>query len=102
MDGAAAQTPSACSAHAAARERRHTVHEPPALPTGRVSTAVQRQYRLDVTDLTFLPLGLDVQAWAYRVATADGRAYFLKLRRGGVIATALRVPRALADRAASH
>jgi len=78
------------------------VHEPPALPTGRVSTAVQRQYRLDVTDLTFLPLGLDVQAWAYRVATADGRAYFLKLRRGGVIATALRVPRALADRAASH
>src|SRR5579885_2333195 len=75
--------------------------EPPDLSHERISAAVQRQYGFGVTALTRLSLGLDFAAWTYRATSEDGAAYFLKLRRG-VIATALSVPRALADQGATH
>lgn len=76
--------------------------EPPRIAEGRVVAAVRRSYGLDLTQLAFLPLGHDVQAWAYRGVTADGGAYFLKLRRGVANPVALRVARALADQGATH
>lgn len=78
------------------------VREPPDLADGRLTAAVRRHYGLPVTTLTFLPLGLDVRAWAYRVTAADGAVYFLKLRQGLPNPAALRVPRYLADRGVPH
>ncbi len=76
--------------------------EPPDLAPDRISAAVRRHYDLALTTLTFLPLGLDVQAWAYRATTADGRTLFLKLRQGSIHEAALRVPRYLVDHGATH
>jgi spectinomycin phosphotransferase len=76
---------------------RQPMLEPPALYPERIIAALRRFYGLQVHTLTFLPVGLDVQAWAYQVATADAAAYFLKLRHGAVNEASLRVPRFLAD-----
>ncbi|HOU41014.1 MAG TPA: phosphotransferase [Promineifilum sp.] len=45
--------------------------------------------------ITFLPLGYDANAWAYRLE-AD-KAYFLKVRRGPAALPGLLAPRAVAD-----
>lgn len=76
--------------------------EPPDLADHRLVAAVRRHYGLTVTTLTFLPLGQDVRAWAYRVCDADETTYFLKLRLGPVNRAAHRVPRYLADRGVPH
>lgn len=78
------------------------VLEPPDLALERISAAVQQQYGLGIATLSRLTLGLDFAALTYRATTETGAAYFLKLRRGGVIATALSVPRALADQGATQ
>ena len=75
--------------------------EAPDLAPERI-TAVLRQYGLAVASLTRLSLGLDTAAWTYRAITETGGQYFLKLRRDGVIPTALSVPRTLADQGAMH
>jgi spectinomycin phosphotransferase len=77
------------------------VLEPPDLPPEQISAAARRHYGLALTKLTFLPLGQDVRAWAFRAATAEA-TYFLKLRLGTVNEAALRVPRFLADAGARH
>lgn len=71
--------------------------DPPDLDEDRIRTVVAQDYGLPVTTLTFLPLGQDVRAWAYRAVTAGGVTLFLKLRQGTINAAALRVPRYLAD-----
>ena len=43
---------------------------------------LQEEYTLDVSSLTFLPLGADMGTAVYRTLTDDGTAYFLKLRKG--------------------
>jgi len=76
--------------------------EPPDLPDDRIVAAVQQHYGLHLTTLTFLPLGQDVRAWAFRAATTDGAIYFLKLRQRAVRPASLRVPRYLADQGVPH
>jgi spectinomycin phosphotransferase len=79
------------------------VLDAPDLAANRIVAALRRHYGLIVATLDFLPLGRDVRAWAYRATTADGAAYFVKLRRGAdVHPTALHVPRFLADHGATH
>jgi spectinomycin phosphotransferase len=56
--------------------------EKPDIPDELIISRVQEEYDLDVTDLTFLPLGADLGTAVYRVVTDDGTAYFLKLRKG--------------------
>ena len=43
---------------------------------------LETEYNLNVTTLTFLPLGNDLGAAVYRVVSDDGTAHFLKLRKG--------------------
>lgn len=43
---------------------------------------LREQYGLQVAQLEFLPLGADAGTAVYRVVADDGRAYFLKLRKG--------------------
>src|SRR5579883_3148972 len=74
------------------------MHEPPVdLPDDALAAGVRAQYGLAVTAVTFLPLGLDASAWVYRVTTAEGASYFLKVRTGVINMPSLQVPRYLHD-----
>ncbi|NUO57199.1 MAG: aminoglycoside phosphotransferase family protein [Hamadaea sp.] len=57
-----------------------------------LAAEVAAAWALDLVDLVFMPVGLDGQAWAYRVDTAAGGRYFLKLRRGRFSPAAVRLP----------
>ncbi len=59
--------------------------------------AVRASYGIPVAALAFLPIGKDSSAWAYRAQTADGAAYFLKVRKGIGNQASLIVPRYLHD-----
>jgi len=56
--------------------------EKPDLPDQRLIEGLQEQYGLHAARVTFLPLGWDLHTAVYRVDTAQGQAYFLKLRTG--------------------
>ncbi len=56
--------------------------EKPDIKDELIISRLQKEYRLHVTSLTFLPLGADVGSVSYRVVADDGAAYFLKLRKG--------------------
>lgn len=56
-----------------------------------LAAEVAAAWAVDVTDLVFLPLGLDGDAWAYRVETS-GERYFLKVRRGRFTPAAVLLP----------
>ncbi|MGH2601380.1 MAG: phosphotransferase enzyme family protein, partial [Dehalococcoidia bacterium] len=71
--------------------------EPPDLAEDVMLAAVGAGYGIPVTDLTFLPIGLDSSAWVYRAQAVDGAAYFLKVRRGIANPSSLLVPRFLRD-----
>lgn len=72
--------------------------EPPDLSEDLILTSARDRFGIDLAEITFLPLGCDAHAWAYRTLTADGTAYFLKLRRRFTNPSALMVPRYLRDR----
>jgi spectinomycin phosphotransferase len=52
------------------------------IPDEQIISCLQKEYNLQVTELTFLPLGADMGTAVYRVVSDDGNAYFLKLRKG--------------------
>ncbi|HEY8471588.1 MAG TPA: aminoglycoside phosphotransferase family protein [Natronosporangium sp.] len=64
----------------------------PDLDERALAAAVAAGWGIEVAGLAFLPVGLDGQAWAYRVDTAGGDRYFLKLRRGEFAPAAVRLP----------
>jgi spectinomycin phosphotransferase len=66
--------------------------EEPNLGHDLISTHLQDAYGLQATELTFLPLGADVNTAVYRVVTSDGRTYFLKLCNGGFNETTVTLP----------
>jgi spectinomycin phosphotransferase len=55
--------------------------EKPDIPDELIISRLQQEYDLAVTELTFLPLGVDENTAVYRVLTKTGAAYFLKLRK---------------------
>jgi len=56
--------------------------EKPDIPDELITSSIQSEYRLDVAQVTFLPLGLDVNTAVYRIEDRMGIAYFLILRKG--------------------
>ena len=56
--------------------------EKPAIQDEQIIRRLQTVYGLHALDLTFLPLGADVNTAVYRVVSREGRGYFLKLRKG--------------------
>ena len=56
--------------------------EKPDIPEKLLISHLQEEYDLRVIESTFLPLGADLGTAVYRVVTDDGKAYFLKLRKG--------------------
>jgi spectinomycin phosphotransferase len=58
------------------------VLEPPDLGDDQLVGALEAGYGTPVAGLAFLPIGNDPASWSYRVETASGPAWFLKVRAG--------------------
>ncbi|MCS5711982.1 phosphotransferase [Candidatus Berkiella aquae] len=58
---------------------------------------LQNEYGLKVEEISFLPLGADLNTAVYRIIANDKMSYFLKLRRGEFNEAAVLVPKYLAD-----
>ena len=71
--------------------------EKPDIEETQISACLYNAYRLNVVQLTFLPLGADLNTAVYRAITDDGTAYFVKLRRGAFDRSAVAVPKFLSD-----
>ncbi|MCL4559136.1 MAG: aminoglycoside phosphotransferase family protein [Chloroflexi bacterium] len=71
--------------------------EKPALDDEMLITCLQAEYGLSVIEVTFLPLGADLNTAVYRVSTIDGPQYFLKLRQGTFNETSVTLPKFLYD-----
>lgn len=70
----------------------------PPLADECITAGLRAHYALTVADLEFLPVGYDFNAGVYRLTAADGRVYFLKVRRGAVAEYTLAVPHDLRAR----
>ncbi|MEH1057076.1 aminoglycoside phosphotransferase family protein [Micromonospora sp. CPCC 206171] len=57
-----------------------------------LAAEVAAAWAMDIAGLVFMPVGLDGQAWAYRVDTSDSERYFLKMRRGEFTSAAVLLP----------
>lgn len=68
--------------------------EKPDITDEKIVSALQENYFLLVTDVKFIPLGLDSFAWAYRVES-EGAIYFLKLRKEILNPAGILIPRFL-------
>lgn len=71
--------------------------EKPNLADDKIITCVKHEYGLAVAQITFLPLGADVNTAVYRLVTEDQTPYFLKLRSGIFNEAAVRIPKFLSD-----
>lgn len=69
----------------------------PNLPDEKILACLQAEYGLQVAQLTFLPLGADVNTAVYRAETRDGAPYFVKLRSGPFDEAVVTVPKFLSD-----
>jgi spectinomycin phosphotransferase len=76
--------------------------EKPNIPDDLIITGLRGGYGFDVAGVEFLPIGYEATVWIYRVDTADGGAYFLKLRRGVADPATLAVPRLLREAGVSQ
>jgi spectinomycin phosphotransferase len=74
------------------------VLQKPDLPDEALAASLEGAHGLRVAEVVFLPLGNDRDTAVYRVVAEDGRAYFLKLRRGVFDETGVAVPRLLHQR----
>jgi spectinomycin phosphotransferase len=56
--------------------------EKPGIPDQQIISRLQMEYGINAIQVTFLPLGYDVNTAVYRVEALESRSYFLKLRKG--------------------
>jgi spectinomycin phosphotransferase len=61
-------------------------------PDDEIIAFLSHQHDLRVAQLTFLPLGFDPNAAAYRITTTDQVSYFVKFKRGSFDETTLLIP----------
>ena len=66
--------------------------EKPSLKDERIIARLERVYGLQVAELTFLPLGADMNTAVYRAVAEDETPYFVKLRRGNFAEASVTVP----------
>jgi len=75
--------------------------EKPDLQEQLIISRLLDEYCLQASELTFLPLGVDVNAAVYRLVT-DGEIYFLKLRKGEFDEMTVAVPQFLKSLGIAH
>jgi spectinomycin phosphotransferase len=73
---------------------------PPDLSADAIVAQLCDAFGVDVVRVSFLPIGADADAAVYRLESADGTAYFLKLRRARFDEIAVAVPAFLHQHAA--
>jgi spectinomycin phosphotransferase len=79
------------------------MREPLKLADETIIAALHAHYAMSIAALTFLPLGADSGSAAYRVQTAEGATYFLKVRAGaGFSLASLVAPRYFRDQGVPH
>jgi spectinomycin phosphotransferase len=79
------------------------MREPPKLADATIMAALEANYGIPISALSFLPIGADAASSGYRVQAVDGAAYFLKVRaRHGFSPRSLLVPRYLHDAGVHH
>jgi spectinomycin phosphotransferase len=71
--------------------------EKPHIEDDKIIARVREGYGLHVSGLEFLPIGYDANSWVYRVHTAEGSDYFLKLKKGAVYEPSVAIPHYLND-----
>lgn len=69
--------------------------EKPDLQDQIIISRLQDEYGLHVHQLTFLPLGADVNTAVFRAVTDEETAYFLKLRKGNFAEFSVAIPQCL-------
>lgn len=72
--------------------RTPTMLTPPTISAETIAAVLGQQYALPVRQVTFLPIGADVNTAVYRVEDERGAASFLKLRRADFAEIAVAVP----------
>lgn len=72
--------------------------EKPAIPDESIVVRLRSDYGLSIAQLSFLPLGFDLNSAVFRAVAGDGTAYFVKLRRGAFDPICVTLPRLLSDR----
>jgi spectinomycin phosphotransferase len=71
--------------------------EKPDLSDHLIITSVQAEYGLEVTQVTFLPLGYDMNTAVFQLDTHNGATYFLKLRKGPFDQITVAIPQFLSS-----
>ena len=70
--------------------------EKPNIKDERITACLKTEFRLEIDELAFLPLGADLNTAVYR-ATANNTPYFVKLRRGDFDPASVAVPKFLSN-----
>ncbi len=70
--------------------------EKPAIEDASIHAALRNDFNLAVRQIDFLPLGADLNTAVYRATTAEGAAYFVKLRTGAFNEITVTLPAYLA------
>lgn len=73
------------------------MREQPGIPEEQLRACLEEQYDLLPVTLEFLPLGLDYNAWVYRVVSEQSTAYLLKVTSRPLYEPRFLVPRYLND-----
>jgi spectinomycin phosphotransferase len=71
--------------------------EKPSLPDEKIIDCLRDAYGLNIIEITFLPIGNDVNTAVYRAITEDGLPYFVKLRSGVFDEAIVAIPKLLHD-----
>ncbi|WP_199919356.1 phosphotransferase enzyme family protein [Streptomyces sp. NRRL S-1824] len=74
----------------------------PPIDERTLTAEVAQAWGLDGVEFVFLPIGLDGQAWAYRINTAGEDGYFMKVRRGEFAPAAVSLPQYLREQGLTH
>ncbi|HET8705606.1 MAG TPA: hypothetical protein VFM46_04810, partial [Pseudomonadales bacterium] len=69
----------------------------PDIKDERIIHCLQDEYGLLVSQLTFLPLGADINTAVYRIGSPSGKDYFLKLRKNVFAEISVAVPQFLSQ-----
>ena len=72
--------------------------EKPDLKDQLIASRLHEEYGLHASQVTFLPLGADVNTAVDRIVTEDETAYFLKLRKGAFDQLTVMIPQFLKSR----
>ncbi|HUE75957.1 MAG TPA: aminoglycoside phosphotransferase family protein, partial [Chloroflexota bacterium] len=64
----------------------------PAISDENIIACLRDSFGLPISQVTFLPIGADLNSAVYRLTANDGTSYFLKLRRGDFDEMAVAVP----------